>query len=574
MIPSIQLQTKSVEREFFVLKDFVLLNGDALLLQVFAERMQKLKWMNKFEYIGNKESQSGRKECEITHHKSYTRITLETSVNIKMQGQYKLAIVPEEAIIYAGEQEGLANGLTTLFLLLRDGKGQCACGEIEERPVHEHRGVLLDVSRHFFSMEELKKITEQFALRKINRIHLHLSDDQGYRIESKTFPKLNETGSWRVERDGSTYGGLYTQNEIKEYVTYAKVRGIEVIPEIDLPGHVVSILSTFPELSCSGEPVATSPDFGINKRILCAGKDEVLAFVYELLDEVCKLFPYHMFHIGGDEAPKDEWKNCPCCQKRMTEEGLKDEEDLQAWFTGKVLAHLKENGKEGICWNETLRSQQLDQTAVIQYWDEEGENAGYAVKELVNGTRKCIFSMTRDFYYDYDPCLAPMRNTFFCRPVLRDGSLVPESNVLGVEAALWAERILTPEDLQKKAFPRVFALAEVGWNGFLTEAEGRRSENEYAKDHKEFQQFKQECEKELSYLEAAGISFCTMEEVDPYGEERKNAIIEACGPIVAGVKAVGQGMFVDIICNLIYGKIIGTMSEADVKEVISRLKEQ
>ncbi|MDR0910858.1 MAG: family 20 glycosylhydrolase, partial [Spirochaetaceae bacterium] len=206
-----------------------------------------------------------------------------------------------------------------------------------------HRGFHLDCARHFYAVDEVKKIINEAAIAGANVFHWHLTDDQGWRIESKQFPKLQAINP-----------EYYTQNDLKAVVDFADTKGVEVIPEIELPGHTRSLLVAYPEFSCTGESVELATKGGIYDVILCPGKDSMFAFLEELLNEVCALFPGLRFHIGGDEAPKNKWHDCPDCRKRMEQEGLQDYEDLQGYFTNRVNAIIKKNGKKAICWNDSL----------------------------------------------------------------------------------------------------------------------------------------------------------------------------------------------------------------------------
>ena len=331
---------------------------------------------------------------------------------------YRLTISEEQAVVAASGDPGHIQGLTTLYQLLLEGNGSCPCQEIADAPLYGYRGFHMDCSRHFFDKETVLLMIELASRVKMNRLHWHISDDQGYRLESRRFPKLNSIGSWRTEPDGSRYGGYYTMEEVAEIVSYARARGIEIVPEIDMPGHVSAILAAYPELSCSGEPLEVPSMYGIHKRILCVGKEQTMDFVKELLAEVASLFPFPYFHIGGDEAPKDEWKTCESCQRKMKELGLTDEEDLQAHFTAEIANFLKTLGKTAICWNDALKSSLIPADVVCQYWDEEGEDPAYCTKDAAFAKRKWIYSFTGAFYFDYTPELTPMRrhissNRFF-----------------------------------------------------------------------------------------------------------------------------------------------------------------
>jgi hexosaminidase len=386
-------------------------------------------------------------------------------------GAYRLEVEQTQIRIYSRGEQGYSNALVSLYQLLAKGHGVIRCGALYDEPKYERRGFMLDCCRHFFPLEEIKKLLEQCALLKINQFHWHLSEDQGFRIESKRFPKLNEIASYRkldesdplvvrgIARAGESYGGFYTQKEIREVVDYAMARQIDVVPEIDLPGHSEAALAAYPEFSCSGEPGEVESKFGIFDRIFCAGKEETYSFLFKLLDEVCDLFPSKYFHLGGDEAPKSQWESCPDCNRVMKEQGFTDYEELQAYFTARLIRHLKEKGKTPVAWNEAAASGNLDESAVLQYWLEEG--ADYTRAEIAKD-RKFILSPVYHFYCDYTYEHVPMKATLLYEPKIQEES-IPEKNILGVEAPMWTEYTPFGEDIEKLMYPRIHALAECGW---------------------------------------------------------------------------------------------------------------
>jgi hexosaminidase len=471
-------------------------------------------------------------------------------------GGYRLTITNEGISAASSGSEGLANALTTLYWKIREGNGCLACGEIFDAPAKQYRGILLDCSRRFFDTETIKSMIEQAAMRKFNRMHWHLSDDQGYRVESKRFPELNSVSSWRTEMDGSRYGGYYTWEQISDVVAFAAARGVEIVPEIDMPGHVTAIVAAFPQVSCSGEAAEVVSSAGIHPRILCAGKDETITFVKELLDEVCALFPHEYFHIGGDEAPKTEWQKCAHCQKRMQSERLANEEELQAWFTNLLVDRLAAKGKKTICWNESLKSGKLDERAVVQYWYEE---PGVYASGAFNAGRKYIYSEGKEFYFDYSPALTPLRvvmNTkaHFAGGNHAGGNLFPQEEVLGFEAAFWAEQIFDRTRLEQLAFPRLFAVSERAWNtgtgyaGFLLR-----------------------CEQETKYLAEDGVAHYAVAEADLSGEAQRQAIIADWKPKVQMVRQAGMEMYVPAICNVVRERMRDMFAPGDIEKTMREL---
>lgn len=547
MIPKINGEERREEGRFVLPKDEVRVFGAVAYMTVLEDRLAKIGLRRKWNYVEWKERETAAIRFNMLPKEEHEEKLEE------VEGAYVLYITPEQVKVTSHDPEGLTNGLTTLYWMLREGGGACGCGTFTDAPACGYRGILIDSSRHFFDVETIKGMIEQCSLRKLNRLHWHLSDDQGYRLESLRFPRLNEVGSWRKEPDGSTYGGFYTKAEVHDIVSYAGARGMQIIPEIDVPGHVSAILAAYPRLSCSREEMEVKNMPGIHERILCAGDDLTLQCVNILLDEAMEMFPYPWFHVGGDEAPKSEWKKCPACQERIRAEGLKDEEELQAWFIKKVVEHLQEKGRTAICWNECMKSGMLDSRAVVQYWDEE-EDAGYC-RELAEGDRKCVYSYTPAFYFDYEPMLTPMRRMRNWKPVLRDGSQVAAKNLLGVEAAFWSERIADRERLEKLAFPRLFAVAEAAWNGLA-----------------DYGEFVERCAKHMRALDEDGVRHYSMDEVDLEGEAQKEAIIKEWKPMVDQARAAGMGQFLDVIGRLVRNKLEGVMDEAMIEEMIEEIR--
>lgn len=278
--------------------------------------------------------------------------------------------------IKASDIAGAYYGFMTMLQIM-EGNNVPRC-QISDKPRFSYRGIMLDVARHFFGKEEIKQLLDNMAYYKLNVFHFHLTEDQGWRIEIKKYPELAERACIRKDEwinpygqmTGKEYGrGFYfSQEDIKEIVQYAKDRMISVVPEIDMPGHITSALSVFPELSCEGKPLEVSSRPGIKSSIGCVGNEKYIAFMKDVIDEVCELFPAPYFHIGGDEVPKTMWKACPKCQKLMKEKGIKNENDLQGYFTNEMMAYLAEKGKRTIGWNEILDNDNLRSDAIAQWW--------------------------------------------------------------------------------------------------------------------------------------------------------------------------------------------------------------
>ncbi len=340
------------------------------------------------------------------------------------------------------------------------------CMEIQDKPAFSYRGFMLDSARHMQTTDEIKKLVDAAALLKLNTMHWHLSDDQGYRIESKKFPLLNEKGSWRESDDfgsmhtGVRYGGYYTAEQIKEIVNYCKDRFIDVVPEIDLPGHTTAIISAYPHLSCRKEQIPVQTKQGIFEDVLCAGSEKTLEFVYELLDEVISLFPSERFHIGGDEVRFTRWKECPVCKEKLNELGTDSYAALQADFTEKVTAFLKSIGKKVTVWNESLAGGNTDRDTTAQMWmDRKNHSVRHA-----NRAGKVIVSDFYHYYCDYPYFMTPLKKTYGFDPILKGIAPVMQKHVIGVEVPIWTEYICDFDKLCYMFFPRFAAVAEVGWS--------------------------------------------------------------------------------------------------------------
>lgn len=360
---------------------------------------------------------------------------------------------------------------------------------------YDYRSLHLDTSRHFFPVATIKKVIEGISYANMNILHWHLSDDHGWRIECKKFPQLHEASK-----------EFYTQQEIREIIDFAKERGIEVVPEIDMPGHSLALLSIFPEFSCKGEPVEMAKARGVYKTILCAGKEATYTFVEELLDEIIPLFDSKYFHIGGDEAPKDEWKECPHCNAKMKELGLTSYEDLQGYFTAHVCKVLKKHGKTPICWNDALLANTIPDDVVIQYW-----TIDYA-KEMVPFVEKggkWIYSDMFEVYFDYPHSMTPLKKVYEFEPHLYKYAIPNMDNLMGFEACTWTEDIDNEEKLCQHIFPRVFALAERANGADLSDYEG----------------FKKRVREKIKLLEKAGIPYTKEEWWDPKGKARRDEAI-------------------------------------------------
>jgi hexosaminidase len=355
--------------------------------------------------------------------------------------------------------------------------------QMVDKPRFGWRGVLLDVSRHFHPKPVVKKVIDILALHKMNVLQMHLTDDQGWRIEIKKYPKLTQIGSWRADRSSipwndreaqkkdeqATYGGFYTQEDIRELVAYAQSRFVTIIPEIEMPAHAVAALASYPHYSCSGGPftVVTGGYWPLTD-IYCAGNDQTFAFLQDVLDEVMQLFPGTYIHIGGDEADKANWKKCSRCQARIKKEGLKDEEELQSYFVQRIEKYLNSKGRVLIGWDEIL-SGGLAPNAVVMSW--RGMEGGIAA---ANAGHDVIMTPTSYCYFDYlqgkngePPGIGgflPLEKVYQLEPIPQDISADKRHHILGAQANLWAEYISNGSHVEYMLLPRLAALAEAVWS--------------------------------------------------------------------------------------------------------------
>ena len=389
--------------------------------------------------------------------------------------QYSIRADEHGVLVEAGGIAGAVYAAASLSQLCAEHGGGLPFCSVEDAPEHPWRGFLLDVCRHFFPISTVKTIVDLLAYYKYNRLHLHLTEDQGFRFESERFPLLNSVGSYRKStlvkhagfkgQDGVPHGGYYTKAELRELVRYCNARGIEIVPEIDMPGHALSMIAAYPELACFPEPVEVATYFGVtdfSKKLFCAGSEKTFDFLYALLDEVLELFPFSYIHIGGDEAVKSEWKRCERCQRVMREQNLKDEHELQGYFLNRVIEHLKAHGREAIVWNDGL-CETLSRDAICQYWTPLTKKGPGQIAQYVNAGGRAILSPVTRVYYDYPYAATPLKKTYAFSPMVRGVRKERSHDILGVEAAIWTEWIDTEDKLFFNMLPRLAATAETGW---------------------------------------------------------------------------------------------------------------
>jgi hexosaminidase len=398
---------------------------------------------------------------------------------------YSIEITTDNIILTANSESGFFYSLQTLFQLFDvsekyENSIMLPTLKITDYPAFKYRGVHLDVCRHYYPKEFIYKYLDMMAAHKMNVFHWHLTEDQGWRIEIKKYPKLTEISSKRSETvvkknfdpfigDGKPIEGYYSQEDIKDIVKYARNRNITIIPEIEMPGHALAALAAYPELSCTGGPFEVGKKWGVYDDVYCAGNEEVFIFLQNVLDEVIELFPSKYIHIGGDECPKTRWKECPKCQQRMKDEGLADEHELQSYFIKRIEKYLNAKGKIIIGWDEILEGG-LAPNAVVMSW--RGESGGI---EAANQNHNVIMTPNSTCYFDHyqsdntdqEPFaiggLTTLEDVYLYNPIPGELPEDKKKYILGVQSNVWTEYMKTSEHVEYMLFPRLCALSEVAW---------------------------------------------------------------------------------------------------------------
>ena len=404
---------------------------------------------------------------------------------------YTINVSSDGILVRAVAPEGIYRATRTLLKSVGTEKTSSVefpSAEVSDWPRFGYRGLMLDVSRHFSDVEMVKRTIDMLALHQLNIFHWHLTDDQGWRIEIKSHPELTEVGAWRDDTvvgrylggtdyptDGKRHGGFYTQEQIREIVAYAKERYIEIIPEIDLPGHTSAVLAAYPQLGCEDKEYKVANRWGVISDVLCAGNPASLDLFKDIMDEVCDLFPGKYIHLGGDECVKDRWKVCPKCQKKIRELGLKDgsryskEDYLQSWFMGEVASFVQSKGKRVIGWDEILEGVPMDDSVIMSWRGTEG---GVTAARMGHDV---IMTPTSDMYFDQSQTLASqleeipvggfinVMKVYSYEPL--PASLTPEQqkHILGCQANVWCEYMPKERIRQYQMLPRLAALSEVQW---------------------------------------------------------------------------------------------------------------
>lgn len=390
---------------------------------------------------------------------------------------YELTSSPQGVVIVAAEDLGLLWAVQTLRQLLppaieadsvvSDVDWVVPAVRIQDRPRFSWRGGHLDVSRHFFDIDFIKRFIDQLALHKQNVFHWHLTDDQGWRLQIEKYPLLTEIGAWRDDGAGGTYGGSYTQADARAVVDYAAERGITVVPEIELPGHALAVLAGYPQFACASGPFSVTTEWGVFDDVFCAGNDDALGFLRDVFDEVLDIFPSEFIHVGGDECPKTRWLTCPKCQARIQQEGLADEDALQSWTIRQFDNYLTARGRRLIGWDEILDGGLAPGAAVMSWRGIEGGlQAARAGHDVVMSPQTHVYLDRKHYEGEHEPgrlSVSSLANCYGFDPTIPELSEAESRHIIGVQANVWSEALDTPVAAYTMIFPRMSAVAEMGW---------------------------------------------------------------------------------------------------------------
>jgi len=438
-------------------------------------------------------------DCSIRYTSRPEKADIRFRIDPGMTAEaYCLTITPQHIDIVASGKAGFVYALQTLRQTKKQEATAWDCLKITDAPRAKWRGFMLDSGRQYQSVATIKKYIDMASMLKMNVFHWHLTEGLGWRIEIKKYPQLTSIGAFVGE--GEEQQGFYSQDDVRELVKYAEERNITIVPEIDMPGHSEAALASYPELGCFGLPVEI-PKSGFTKNIFCAGKEHTIQVLKDVLDEVCRLFPSPYIHLGGDEAPKGNWQECPDCQKRMTEHGLKDTHELQLWFSAEMANHLKSKGRKAMFWGDVVykTGYPLPDNVVIQWWNYRS-NKELALRNALKSGYPVVCSSN---YYNYlNFPVTPWRGykenrTFNLEDAYtRNPSyqVIQEGNplVLGMTCALWTDDGITESMIDERLFPRILALAEQMW---------------YCGEPVPFEKFHQRTEKKKDWFERQGYTF-------------------------------------------------------------------
>lgn len=420
-------------------------------------------------------------EAKLTTSETKNSIILKIDSSVEQNEGYELTVNTDNIILKGSTEAGVFYGIQTIHkaLPITDGTALAAipCGEVKDYPRFGFRGFMIDVGRHYFSTDYLKEIIDMLALHNINYFHWHLTEDQGWRIEIKKYPKLTEIGSNRKETivapgskefDGKPVSGFYTQEEAKDIVKYAAERYITVIPEIDMPGHMLAALASYPEMGCTGGPYEVATQFGVFEDVLCGGNEKTLQFAKDVVNEIMDIFPSPYIHIGGDECPKKFWKTCPKCQSKIKQLGLKDtrhhtkENQLQAWFMGEVEKEIQARGRKMLAWDEILEGNPAKSTTVMAWTGPKAR-----IKSVEQGHNTIACPITHLYFsnpgYNRLKGVSSVSRVYNFEPVPEEVTEEQKGRLIGAQGCIWTEWTKDSVKMEWQMMPRIAALSEIQW---------------------------------------------------------------------------------------------------------------
>lgn len=428
------------------------------------------------------------------------KIILKIDDSIKEDEGYTLKVSQDTAVICGKDEAGVFYGVQSLKQLLFQGELTLPEIYIEDSPRFSYRGFMLDCGRYFFTKEAVEVFLEMMALHKLNVFHWHLSEDQGFRAQILDKLLLTEIGSYRSHTNFNAikHEGYYTVEDMKEIVEYAHKLCIKVVPEIDTPGHAVAMIAAYPELSCFDRKLEVATHWGVKHDVLCVGKESTFEFMQIVFDELLEVFTDGMFHIGGDEVPATRWQICPHCQKRMKDEGLRDEGQLHTYYLGRIADYLKSKGTEVVMWNDTVKDYMVSRDVIWQFWN--GEMKREDIVGEINSGRPFIMSDISAYYLDLPYAHISLKDTYDFEPVY-DGIREDKKHLVrGVEACLWTEFVPTMKKAGYCTYPRLGAYCETAWT---------------PKENKDYDSFIKKLPAYYSILEGYGIDTATVRQAEP-----------------------------------------------------------
>ncbi len=384
---------------------------------------------------------------------------------------YRIEIDEKGIRIEAADETGAYYAGITLDQLSKNYRGCLPYIYIYDEPDYYYRGFMIDSCRHFFTVDEIKKMVDGASYFKFNKFHFHLSDDQGFRVELESYPQITEIGSVRYgshfgksHDDEEIYSGYYTKAELREIVDFCRERHIEVIPEFDVPGHTSAVLSAMPELSCKGEQIKPQTTAGIFQDVLCVGNEETYKMIHAVLDELCEIFPSEYIHIGGDEVPKAHWNECEKCKAKKDALGLKTMEELHSAFAQEISEYLKKKGRKAICWNEAIRGGNVENDNITVAWWMDKTDASL---KWANSGAPVIMENFSPYYVDYPHGMHSLRDIYVHNPKNTRGMTeLGKNSIIGIESPIWTEFVTDFSKMTKMCYPRWLAVAENAWNSY------------------------------------------------------------------------------------------------------------